>query len=1124
MSDTRILVVEDELIVAADIKVRLGLLGYQVVGMCASGEKALLLAEAMQPSLVMMDIRLQGALDGIATAQRLKERFQVPVVFLTAYAEDATLQRAKIAEPYGYILKPFEDRELKTVIEMALYKHQTEVTQSATLALLQICHQAESVAALLEQLTGYLQRLTQCKAVGVRWRDGEDFPYVGTHGFSRDFVQSEYSLCARDPAGAVVRDADGVPQLDCLCGQLMRGIPVPGLPGYTARGSFWTNDASRLLAHLPAEVRPARPRGRCLEAGFESIALIPLRWHGELLGLVQINDRRTGRFSDASIALLEYLADYIGIALAKLRTDEALRHSEAHYRTLYESIQDALFVHAFSPETGPGHILDVNDTACQRLGYTREELLQMSVAEIDAPESMAEISQINRRLGQGQAVTFEQVHRTRDGRRINVEVRSHLFTFQGHAAAISIARDITERKRDEARLVRLAKIDKLFRVVTDLLLVAEQPEAMLAEILGQVGSFLDVSRAYVFAYHDGFATSSNTHEWCAPGVAPQREELQQVPMDGLAWWTDSLRAGEPIKIADVALAPAAARAILEPQEICALLVLPLIVFNELYGFVGFDETRAPREWQDEEVVALAGLMTTIGRVLEKEQSRQQMRHYLAELEEHRIHLDALVTERTEALESANCELRAAHAVAEAANQAKSIFLAKMSHEIRTPMNAILGFANLLLRETSFAAEHQEYLHIIQRSGEHLLALINDILELSKIEAGRMTLTQSTFDLHLLLTELQAMFRFHAEARALQLVLEIDPAVPRIITTDKNKVRQILINLLGNAVKFTQAGFIVVRARAVGRHGRSWRLQLEVEDTGVGIAAAELPQLFHPFMQATAGTRHHGGTGLGLAISQQYAQLLEGEITVTSQEGLGSRFQLECSVTEEAASAVLADRDLRQIRAVHPGQPVYRLLIADDVEENRRLLAHTLANLGFHTREVTNGQEALQAISSWTPHLLLLDLHMPVMDGYEALRRLRTDGNALPVIAVTASAFSENRQEALQRGANDFISKPIDEGELLAKIAALLGVEYSYAEAVLPQLPSPAGAALVQPNVSAELREQLQAAIRAADYDRVTELLDQLQEIQPAFTLQLRHLAAAYEADHLLALLTERSLA
>lgn len=468
--------------------------------------------------------------------------------------------------------------------------------------------------------------------------------------------------------------------------------------------------------------------------------------------------------------------------------------------------------------------------------------------------------------------------------------------------------------------------------------------------------------------------------------------------------------------------------------------------------------------------------------------------------------------------------------AETANRAKSAFLANMSHEIRTPLNAILGFSQLLLRDPQLTSFQKERLETINRSGGHLLALINNVLEMSKIEAGRTRQSPSTFDLLALVRDLEDMFRLRTEVKRLQFLVELAPDLPQAVVADENKLREIFINLLGNAIKFTNRGGIAWRLKAKGDLGEIFRLEVEVEDSGPGIAEADLTRLFRPFEQTEAGARTEGGTGLGLAISRQFARLMGGDLTVTSELGKGSRFHLVLPVMRTDQGLIKRARPLRRVTGLEPDQGSIRVLVADDKAENRALLVQMLEGAGFQTREARDGGEALAQIDAWAPQLVLMDMRMPVMDGYEATRRIREgekeSASHLAIIAVTASAFEDDRQQILQTGADGYLRKPFQEEELFEAIRECLGVRFLYEERSAEEdEQNPPVASLRLQSLAAlpaSLRAAMREAILSARVERLRESIEEAGRLLPGVANELRQLAAAYQYDSLLALLEESS--
>jgi two-component system sensor histidine kinase/response regulator len=488
-----------------------------------------------------------------------------------------------------------------------------------------------------------------------------------------------------------------------------------------------------------------------------------------------------------------------------------------------------------------------------------------------------------------------------------------------------------------------------------------------------------------------------------------------------------------------------------------------------------------------------------------------------EREQHQEHLEALVASRT-------AELREAKEAAESASQAKSAFLANMSHEIRTPMNAILGYAQLLLRDRDLGGAQKQRIDVIRSSGNHLLTLINDILEMSKIEAGRTTLTVEPFDLHALLNDVHLMFSQLARAKGVALTFEPDADLPSGLEGDAGKVRQIVINLLSNAVKFIERGRIVVRASshpiAPDRH----RIDISVEDTGPGIAPSSRDRIFEAFDQAEAVVRTTG-TGLGLTISRNFARLMGGDLTVESVVGQGSVFRLSFA----AGAASPADVPGRAAQPIPlrlaVDQPSRKVLIVDDEATNRRLLDDLLSAIGFETRTASSGAEAIEVHDAWLPHLVLMDLQMPGMGGLETIRRLRAAHSTVQIFAVTASGLADTEPEARDAGVDAFVRKPYQEADLLATIGERLGLRYDYdspddreGRGAVAAEGTPAALARAVSGLPPSLVAQLRDAAVQGRVKRLERLADEVAAHSEPAAAEIRAFAANFHYDAIVAAL------
>ncbi|HEY9902710.1 MAG TPA: response regulator [Candidatus Sericytochromatia bacterium] len=458
---------------------------------------------------------------------------------------------------------------------------------------------------------------------------------------------------------------------------------------------------------------------------------------------------------------------------------------------------------------------------------------------------------------------------------------------------------------------------------------------------------------------------------------------------------------------------------------------------------------------------------------------------------------------------AEAAMQEAKEAAEAANRAKSTFLANMSHELRSPLNVILGFCQLLTRSQSLNPEQQENITIMTRSGEHLLTLINNVLDLSKIEAGRTTLHEINFDLYGLLDDLDDMFQAKAEDKNLQLVFDRTGDVPQYIRTDQVKLRQVLINLINNALKFTQTGRVSVRVRGEPESRRKTNhtphstITFEVEDTGAGIASDELENIFEAFVQTQIGIESQEGTGLGLSIARKFVQLMGGEISITSVVGQGTIFNFDIKITKVNATDIEDKQPTRRVVALEPNQPRYRILIVDDKWNNRQLLLRLLNPLGFELKEASNGKEAIEVWETFEPHLIWMDMRMPVLDGYEATKQIKTQlkGQATAIIALTASTLEEQRAVILSAGCDDFVRKPFREQVIFDKIAQYLGVRYIYEELSPPHVAvvkhdSSLQASLA--NMPSEWVNELYEAANLIDNEQILQLLEQIPTVDAFF--------------------------
>jgi PAS domain S-box-containing protein len=725
---------------------------------------------------------------------------------------------------------------------------------------------------------------------------------------------------------------------------------------------------------------------------------------------------------------------------------------------------------------------DVNDTFLNTLGYSGAEIIGRTTSEIGLfPHPEQQAAAAAQLLADGSLADLEMQVRRQDGAILDGLFSGGLIDIQGRQYLMTVMSDITDRKRLDRQMLRLSATQKeLMHLATDFVNVPlERQDAAINESLETMGELIDADRAYLFAYDFGAGVSHNTHEWCRTGITPEIGNMQAVPLAMVSEWVDIHRQGNDLCIPCVAALPAdsALRAMMEPQGVRSLITLPLMSGDECLGFVGFDAVRSERIWTDEEIAIL---------------------RVLAELYSH--FRARLATEsKTKELQ---ISLTRSRDEAQAAARAKSLFLANMSHEIRTPLNAILGYAQIMEHECRSCPTGRR-LSAITRSGEHLLSLITDLLSLVRDDAQTITLAPRNFNFHQALDDVRLMFLHRPEAQGLSLDVSHTPDVPPFIFADSVKVRQILVNLVGNAVKFTDTGGVRLSASlvSVGEPG-DLLLAVDVEDTGCGISEEEVGRIFDLFYVTRNIQKTGQGTGLGLPLSQRFARALGGDIIVRSRPGSGCCFRF----TFRARAAIGAGdvSTSRIIDRLMPGQRAYRLLLVDDDQANLDMLRGMLTAVGFEVETKTDASGALHRLSQGEEavDLVMMDKNMPAMDGYEAIGRIRAlpEGLKLPVLVVTASGFYDERGQALAAGADGCVLKPVLRGQLLEELGRLVGAKYVYeAEPTAAANPTaPDSAALAQ--LPAEQRLLIDQALRRGD-------IRQLRATVAAIALKQAELAA-----------------
>ncbi|MEP6516773.1 GAF domain-containing protein [Microcoleus vaginatus] len=878
---------------------------------------------------------------------------------------------------------------------------------------------------------------------------------------------------------------------------------------------------------------------------------VPITHKGQIAGVICLEHQGTTRnwtLDEQSFA--SYVAQIAALAMEARDRKQA----ELNLRSVTERLQYLLATTPaviFSCKLGGNYdVTFVSDNVVSMIGYEARELVDGSLDwhSLVHPEDREIVDTSYAQILEKESISYEYRERHKDGsyRWIYDEIKLVKNSAGIPVECVGYGVDVTARKQAEIALKQQVKRERLVNAIQERIRSSLNLEEVMTMAVEEVRQFLSTDRTIIYRFNP---------DWSGL-VAVESVAADTMPILGIdindpcfregyisAYAEGHIRAIDNIYTAGLSDCHVN---LLSQFEIKANLVVPILQGEKLWGLLIAHHCRSHRHWTSSEIESLKQISVQLAIALQQSTLFEQAKTEIAERK------------------LAETALQKAVVAADTANRAKSEFLSSMSHELRTPLNAILGFSQVMVRDSSLNNQHQQHLEIINRAGEHLLSLINDILEMSKIEAGRSQLNESSFNLMRLLKTLEEMFRLKAKSKKLQLNLEVGDGVPHFVSGDEGKLRQILINLVGNAIKFTEMGSITLRVKkkveeslgaenaefsdtqtklayAGSEHSESlgvetaaiqkkpgWctgfnqserlgdcdcvdandlrpevlRLQFEIEDTGLGIAPEEMNKLFEPFEQTKTGQKSQQGTGLGLPISRKFVQMMGGDITVRSTPELGSNFAFDIQISLATPSEIKILKPQKKVIGLAPNQPEYRILVVDDRADNCLVIERLLSPLGILVREARDGEEAIAVWEDWQPHLIWMDMQMPVMDGYEATRKIKAHplGKQTVIVALTASAFEEERQTILGAGCDDFMRKPFEAKILFAKMEELLGVRYIYEESVDAPLENESKISEVTSNQSVESQlaqmpiewvEKISHAAHECCDDKIVKLIEEI---------------------------------
>ncbi|MET0123512.1 MAG: response regulator, partial [Candidatus Thiodiazotropha sp. 6PLUC9] len=1042
----KILAVDDS---SANLRLLMNLLvehGYAVYP-ASDGELALEFVQSTLPDLILLDIKMPG-LDGYEVCRQLKadqRTASIPIVFLSALEDQRDKVKGFKAGGVDFITKPFQPEEMLARV---------------------------SIHLRVKQLTEGLEQEVNARTEELLIANRQLQMEVTQRELTEEALKKERELFIAGPNMAYLLSAkDGWP-LEYVSPNIQDQLgydPVKIMRERTlAVELIHPDDIEKVKQEVEAHSKAGEPHFslefRVLTASGDS------RWVSDFIVV-----RR-----DAHGEVTHYQGHFNDITERKL-AEVALRESQLRLANILDNSPGAIYRCANDPDWTMEFISAGIERIC---GYPAEDFLNnrvRSFASIIHPDDLQRVAD-RRTHSLSKQDRYQLDYRliAQDGSLRWVHEQGWgVFTDDGKSLYLdgTLFDITTQREAEETLKLNAERMQALLHLNQ----MTDASEDELMRFTYEAAIRLTRSKLGYLGLMNENETILNIQFWSQEAMdecrIPDMPLIFPVETSGL--WGEAVRQRRPIVTNDYSAPNPWKRGMPEGHiKLIRHMNLPVIVGDKIVLLAGVGNKDEDYSASDEQQLSL--LVEGMWRQIERLRAEDELRRYHAQLED-------TVKQRTE-------ELSISRDAAEAANKAKSAFLANMSHELRTPLNAILGFSSIIREDPQLPEGQRNNVNIINRSGEHLLTLINDVLEMAKIEAGGIKLGNAPFDLGGMVLDVIELMQMRARDKGLELVIDQSSQFPRYIVGDESRLRQVLINLIGNAIKYTdQGGVNLILGSRQNKHSH---LIIVVEDSGPGIAVEDQKRIFDPFVQiGEKGDRK--GTGLGLTISRQFVQMMNGSIELQSTPGKGSVFTIDLPLTDAMETDITqAEQQVaNRVVGLAPGQPEYRILIVEDQIDNQLLLSSLLHHAGLQDKVAENGKQAVELYQSWQPHLIFMDRRMPVMDGEQATRQIRSlpNGDEVKIIAVTASAFKEQREQMLEAGVDDFIGKPYHPDEIYAQLSKHLEIRFLHDELVEAKQQRRALTPEMLSKLPDELRFDLQEAVESLEIQRIYYVIKQVDE-------------------------------